>query len=150
MSGLCFLVLFCLCFCFIVWRCSPESFLKNSLLVRCEFWKKFSGANFWFLAFVSRWCFFVLFCLCFRFIMWLCSPESFPKIYFLVRCAFWKKFSGANFWFFSLCVPLVFLVLFCLCFCFIAWRCSPESFLKHSLLVRCAFWKKHSGANFWF
>ena len=137
-------------FCFIVWCCSPGSFLENSLLVRCVFWKKFSGANFWFLAFVSGWCFLVLFCLCFCFIVWRCPPESFLKNSLLVRCAFWKKFSGASFWCLAFVSGWCFLVLFCLCFCFIVWRCSPESFLKNSLLVRYAFWKKFSGASFWF
>ena len=108
-SGWCFLVLFCLCFSFIILPCSPESCQKNSLLLRCAFWKNISGANFWFFAFVSGWCFLVLFCLCFCFAMLPCSPESFLKMFsscqvrvFLPLClvgVFWccfARFSGCK------------------------------------------------------
>ena len=51
-----FLVLFCLCFCFIGWRCSPESCLKNSPILRSSFFEKIFGSELWVLEFVSgRW-----------------------------------------------------------------------------------------------
>ena len=43
---------FCLCFCFIMWCCSPESCLKISPSLRSVFSGKFSGANFGYLALV--------------------------------------------------------------------------------------------------
>ena len=79
-SGRCFLVLFCLCFCFIMWHCSPESRLINSLIVRCAFWKKFSGANFCnkfcFLTFVPGWCFWC----CFAYVFALLCGIVLPKV----------------------------------------------------------------------
>ena len=133
-------------------RCS-DRFLSETVppsLSNCAFWRKFSGANFCFFAFGSGRCFLVLFCLCFCFIMWHCSPESRLKNSLLVRRAFWEKFSGANFCFLAFVSGWCFLVLFCLCFCFIMWHCSPESRLKNSLLVRCAFWEKFSERTFVF
>ena len=51
--------MFCLGFCFIAWRCSPESRLKNILL----FLGKCSGANSWFLVSVLCRHSLVMFCL---------------------------------------------------------------------------------------
>ena len=108
-----FFVLFCQCFCFIVWRCSPRSCLKNYLLVRCAFWKKFSGANFGFLP----WCPVGVFWCCFDYASALSCCLVLPKVArkksLLVRCAFWKKFSGANFIFFAFGSGWCFLVLLC-------------------------------------
>ena len=69
---------FCLCFCFIMWCCSPESCLKNSPSLRSVV---FCSENFrertlriWDLcSFDVFWC---CFCVCFCFITWCCSPES--------------------------------------------------------------------------
>ena len=55
--------MFCQNFCFTACLCSPESCLKNSLVLRSAFLRKFSWANFWYLAYVLCQCFLVLFCL---------------------------------------------------------------------------------------
>ena len=124
--------------------------MTSSLLLRRVFWKKLSAANFCFLAFVSGWCFLALFRLCFCFIMWHCSPDNCQRILFLSRLFFGGNFRERAFGFFSFFVRLVFCVVVFLCFCFIMWHCSPKNCQKNSLLVRFAFWKKFSGANFWF
>ena len=95
-QSLCFLVLFCLCFCLIVLEHSPESFLKNSLLVRCAFCKKFSGANFWFWPFVSGRCFLVVFRLCFCFIVLEHSPESCLKKFSSCQVRVLQKIFGSE------------------------------------------------------
>ena len=91
-----------------MWHCSPENCQNNFLLVRCAFWKKFSGANFCFLAFVSGWCFLVLFCLCFCFIMFPCSPESCLKKSFSCEVRVLEEIFGSELWFFCFGVRLVF------------------------------------------
>ena len=49
MSGLCFLVGFCYCFCFIFWRFAPGTVWKNSLDVRSGFfWVR--SLSLWFLS----------------------------------------------------------------------------------------------------
>ena len=108
------------------------------------------GSEFLFLAFVSGWCFLVLFCLCFCFIMWHCSPESRIKNSLLVRCAFWKKFSGANFCFLPLCPVGVFWWSFAYVFSSLCGLVLPKVARKNSLLVRYTFWKNFWGASLFF
>ena len=89
-----------------MWHCSPKSRLNNSLLVRCAFWEKFSGANFCFLAFVSGWFFGVVLPMFLLYYVALFS-KSHLKNSLLVRCAFWENFRE-RILVFSLCVRLVF------------------------------------------
>ena len=52
-----------------------------------------------------------------------------------------EKFSGANFCFWVSVLVVCFLVLFCLCFCFIIWFSLPKMSRKNSLHVgSCFFW----------
>ena len=61
-----------------------------------------------------------------------------------------SKLFGGELLVFSLCVRLVFFGVVLLKFLLYCVALFSESWLKHSLLVRCAFWKAISGANFWF
>ena len=77
----CFLVVFCLCFCFMFRLFAPghvfEKFSWCQVFVfflRVAFENKFSGANFCFSCLVVASCFFVVFCLCFCFMLRLFAP----------------------------------------------------------------------------
>ena len=138
MSVVFFLVLFCLCFCLIIWFFAPENASRefSSGQVRCL--NKFLGANFCFwqpychrVAFPpsrrGKCCPFFSFCVfCVRFGVFcrFFYRSSFPRV------AVKKKFSGANFCFWVVLLVLCFLVGFCLFFCLIICLFAPE--LQHA------------------
>ena len=61
--------------------------------------------------------------------MALFAREPFEKILLFLGLRF-EKLSGANSWFLVFVLCRYFLVTFCLCCCFIAWRCSSKSSRK--------------------
>ena len=116
------LVLFCLCSCFTVWFCSPESCPKFFFFLASCFAKIFGGVL-WEFGTCARSMYFGAVLLMFLF-------------YYVVL--FSRKLSGTvrerTFvsWYFVL--GRCFLVLFCQCICFIVWFCSPVICLKRDFL----------------
>ena len=116
------LVLFCLCSCFTVWFCSPESCLKRFFFLASCFAKIFGG-EFWEFGTCARSMYFGAVLLMFL-------------LYYVVL--FSLKLSGTvrerTFvsWYFVL--GQCFLVLFCQRICFIVWFCSPVICLKRDFL----------------
>ena len=98
--------------------------------------------------------FFPLKCCPFFFILCFCVWSGVFCRFFCrssrLKGRFLEKFSGANFCFRVSVLVVCFLVLFCLCFCFIIWFFVPENVSRKfsSGQVRCL--KKFSGANFCF
>ena len=89
-----FRVLFCLCFCFIIWFFVPENVLRkfSSGQVRCL--QKFSGVNFCFMESVLVLCVLVLFYLCFCFITCFSAPETALKILLMSGLVFLEGVSS--------------------------------------------------------
>ena len=121
------LVLFCLCSCFTVWFCSPESFLKFFFFFASCFAKIFGG-ELWEFGTCARSMYFGAVLLMFL-------------LYYVVL--FSRKLSGTvrerTFvsWYFVL--GRCFLVLFCQCSCFIVWFCSPVICLMRDFLSGLVF-----------
>ena len=114
------LVLFCLCSCFTVWFCSPESCMKFFFFLASCFAKIFGG-ELWEFGTCAR-------------SMYFGSVLLMFLLYYVVL--FSRKLSGTVrertfvFWYFVL--GRCFLVLFCQCICFIVWFCSPVICLKET------------------
>ena len=90
----------------------------------------------------------VFFILCFC--VWFGVFCRFFTVLLFLGSLFEKIFRERTFVFGCCCWSCVFLVGFCLCFCFMFWRVAPESVWKNSLDVRSVVLKKFSGANFCF
>ena len=94
--------------------------------------------------------FFGVVLLMFFLIVWDCSKESCLKNYSSCQVRVSRKnFREQTFGFWPLGQVGVFLVLFCLYFSYCVGLFSRR-LPENSLLVRCAFREKFSGANFWF
>ena len=102
---LCSVEVFWYCFAYVFaslgWRCSPESCLKNSPILRSSFFfsKNFRERTLGF-GVCEGSLVLVLFCLCFCFIVWFCSPES-CLIFFFASC--FAKIFGGELWEFGTC-----------------------------------------------
>ena len=96
---------------------SPESSLEIFFLSGARFGKIF-GSELLFFAFVSSWCFLMLFCLYFCCILWHCSPKSCLKRFFPSQARVSRKIFGSELWFLAFvsgrCFFLHFLPMFLL------------------------------------
>ena len=122
--------MFCHCFCFIAWRCSPESCLKNYPILRSAFRENF-GSELLVFGVCALSIFFGVLPMFLLHCMALFPREPSENIILFLGPCF-EKIFGCELLVFVLCRYS--LVMFCLCFCFIAWRCSPESRLKKIIL----------------
>ena len=81
------------------------------------------------------------------YIMPLFSRKPSEKISLVLRSAFLRKFSGANFWYVAYVLCRCLLVLFCLGFCSILCLCSPESCLKKFSCAQIRVSEKNFGSE---
>ena len=105
-----------------------------------------------FFAFVSGWCFLVLFCLCFSFYCVALFSRKLPeKILFLSGARFGRNFRERIFGFFAFVSGCCFLVLFFQCFSFILLPCSPRKLPENILFLSGAhFGRNFRQRTFWF
>ena len=130
----------------------PKVAWRDFFLLRRAFRRTFSGANFGFQAFCVRSLFFfVLFCLGFS---WLCGliflPKAVWKILFLSGARFGNILGSELLVFLAFVSSWFFLMLFCQCFCFILWHCSPKSCLKRFFPSQARISQKIFGSELWF
>ena len=126
-QSLCFLVLFCLCFCFIVLEHFPESFLKKFSSCQVRVLQNIFGSELLVLAFCVRSVFFggvspmfLLYC------AGTFSRKLPEKILFLSGARFAKNFRERTFGFGLLCPVGVFWWCFAYVFALLCWNILPK------------------------